>query len=88
MGSALLAAAMVFTCTPQAGLYVRAEESASAANAQGEEKDAPAQEPGIGGETPGIDQPGGTDGKQEDAGPKQDGNEHQEAADPEPDENG
>ncbi len=88
VGSALLAAAMVFTCTPQAGLYVRAEESASAANAQGEEKDAPAQEPGIGGETPGIDQPGGTDGKQEDAGPKQDGSEHQEAADPEPDENG
>ena len=88
MGSALLAAAMVFTCTPQAGLYVRAEESAPAANAQGEEQDAPSQEPGTGGETPGVDQPGGTDGKQEDAGSDQGGGDNQEAADPEPGENG
>ena len=88
VGSALLAAAMVFTCTPQAGLYVRAEESAPTANAQGEEQDAPSQEPGTGGETPGVDQPGGTDGKQEDAGSDQGGGDNQEAADPEPGENG
>lgn len=43
MGSALLAAIMVFTCVPQAGLYVRAEELTSAADADGEKQSVPAE---------------------------------------------
>lgn len=45
MGSALLAAAMVFTCTPQTGLYVRAEEESTAPENTNEEKPRTSEEP-------------------------------------------
>ncbi len=76
MGSAFLAAVMVFTCMPQAGLYVRAEEdSAVFLDADEEKTDASAapseeeQEPQPGEST----NDGQPDEKQEDSDPAEEG---------------